>query len=167
MYVPIRTGSECSTYWLQEIICVVLMDWLTSCRKMKPEIPATSSARNTKVKNMAYCRMHTEEVITHDLNWKRQLQLSYSITDQFEHPRAAAACSKAAEQAKNNDGGSGPDEDIWCIGALLRNQREIGLQTHLPPHTNSQQDHACELKSTETWDGLTQRPLWHKNVYRH
>lgn len=34
----------------------VLDDQLTSCRKMNPEIPATSSARNIKVKNMAYCR---------------------------------------------------------------------------------------------------------------
>lgn len=33
---------------------------LTSCLKIKPETPATSSARNTKVKNMAYCRKHTK-----------------------------------------------------------------------------------------------------------
>lgn len=71
-----------------------------------------------------------------------------TITDQFEHPRAAAACGEAAEQSENNDGGSGPDEDIWCIGALLRQQQEIGLQAHLPPHPDGQQDHACELRET-------------------
>lgn len=74
-----------------------------------------------------------------------------SSTDQFEHPRAAAARGEAAKQAKDDDGGPGPDENIWRIGAILRRQREIGLQTHLPPHADSQQDHACELKITE-WE---------------
>lgn len=79
-------------------------------------------------------------------------------TDQFEHPRAAAARGEAAEQAKDDDGGPRPDENIWRVGALLRCQREIGLQTHLPPHADSQQDHACELKITEieTRAGLTE-----------
>ncbi len=71
-----------------------------------------------------------------------------TFTDQFEHPRAAAARGEAAEQSENNDGGSGPDEDIWCVGALLRGQGEIGLQAHLPPHADRQQDHTCELKTT-------------------
>lgn len=75
-------------------------------------------------------------------------RLAAHFTDQFEHPRAAAARSEASEQSENNDDGSGPDEDIWCIGALLRRQREIGLQAHLPPHPDSQQDHACELRKT-------------------
>ena len=75
-------------------------------------------------------------------------RLTAHFTDQFEHPRVAAARSEAAEQSENNDDGSGPDEDIWCIGALLRRQREIGLQAHLPPHPDRQQDHACELKKT-------------------
>lgn len=45
---------------LNALYCLsVLDDQLTSCRKMKPEIPATSSARNIKVKNMAYCREYT------------------------------------------------------------------------------------------------------------
>lgn len=70
----------------------------------------------------------------------------HSGTDQFEHPRAAAARGEAAEQAKDDDGDPRPDEDIWHVGAFLRCQREVGLQTHLPPHADRQQDHACELK---------------------
>lgn len=73
---------------------------------------------------------------------------SWSFTDQFEHPWAAPARSEATEEAENNDGGSSPDEDIWCIGALVRSQGQIGLQAHLPPHPDRQQDHACELKET-------------------
>lgn len=72
-----------------------------------------------------------------------------SFTDQFEHPRAAAACGEAAEQSEDNDDGSGPDEDIWRVGALLSSQGEIGLQAYLPPHANGQQDHACDLETTE------------------
>lgn len=71
---------------------------------------------------------------------------------QFEHPWAAAACSEAAEQSENNDDGSGPDEDIWCIGALLRGQSEVGLQAHLPPHADRQQDHACEPENEAVGD---------------
>lgn len=122
---------------------------LTSCLKMKPEIPATSSARNTKVKNMAYWGKCIKKNSHTESHLKGLFQRAHcTFTDQFEHPWAAAARSEAAEQSENNDGGSGPDEDIWCIGALLRGQREIGLQAHLPPHPDSQQDHACELKKT-------------------
>lgn len=70
------------------------------------------------------------------------------FTDQFEHPWASAACSEATKQSENNDGGSSPNEDIWCIGGVLRSQGEISLQAHLPPHSDGQQDHACELKET-------------------
>lgn len=70
-----------------------------------------------------------------------------SLTHQFEHPGAAAAGGEAAEQAENNDDGSGSDEDVWRVGAVVRNQREIGLQADLPPHPDSQQDHTCELKT--------------------
>lgn len=72
-----------------------------------------------------------------------------SFTDQFEHPRAATACGEAAEQSEDNDDGSGPDEDIWRVGALLSSQGEKGLQAYLPPHANGQQDHACDLETTE------------------
>lgn len=149
-------------------------DWLTSCRKIKPETPATSSARNTKVKNMAYWRKHTNETITQGSHLKWIFKgTCCTFTDQFEHPWAAAARSEAAEQSENNDGGSGPDEDIWCIGALLRRQGEIGLQAHLPPYPDGQQDHACELrkmaghvsssiKESKTWAGLT--GLKHKRL---
>ncbi len=71
-----------------------------------------------------------------------------TFTDQFEHPRAAAACRKTAKQSENNDGGSGPDEDIWRIGAFLGGQGEIVLQAHLPPHADGQQDYTCELRET-------------------
>lgn len=71
-----------------------------------------------------------------------------SVTDQFEHPRAAAARGEAAKQSKNNDGGSRPDEDIWRIGALVRRQSQVGLQAHLAPDPDGQQDHACKLRGT-------------------
>lgn len=124
-----------------------LDDWLTSCLKMKPETPATSSARNTKVKNMAYCRRHANETITQRLPHLQWILKRAWSTDQFEHPWAAAACGKAAKQPEDNDGGSGPDEDIWGIGALVRRHGQIGLQTHLPPYSDGQQDHSCELKT--------------------
>lgn len=66
-------------------------------------------------------------------------------TDQFQHPWATTACGEATKQAKNNNDGSGSDEDIWCVSALFRSQGEIGLQAHLPPHSNGQEDHPCEL----------------------
>lgn len=122
---------------------------LTSCRKMNPEIPATSSARNIKVKNMAYCGKHTH---THAragylrLHPSGRLSRRWSPTHQLEHPRAAAARGEAAKQAEDDDGGPSPDEDIWRVGAFLGRQREVGLQAHLPPHAHGQQDHACELK---------------------
>lgn len=79
-----------------------------------------------------------------------------AFSDQFEHPWAAAARRKAAEQPKNNDGGSSPDEDIWCVGALLRRQGEIGLQVHLAPHPDSQQDHACYLRRRQQRESVSQ-----------
>ena len=119
---------------------------------MNPETPATSSARNTRVRNMAYWRTHTKKTVRHGrIRWELFRELNWIFTDQFEHPWAAAARGEAAEQSENNDGGSGPDEDIWRIGALLRRQRQVGLQAHLPPHPDSQQDHACELKKTAGW----------------
>lgn len=69
-----------------------------------------------------------------------------TVTDQFEHPWATAARGEAAKQSKNNNDGSGPDKHIWRIGALLRRQREVGLQAHLPPDPDRQQDHTCELR---------------------
>ena len=58
-------------------------------------------------------------------------------SNQFQHPRTASACGKTAEQAKDDDDGSGPDENIWCIGAVLCVKVEIGLQAHLTPYPYS------------------------------
>lgn len=69
-------------------------------------------------------------------------------TDQFEHPRAATACGEAAKQSENNDDGSRPDKDIWRIGAFVSCQSQVGLQAHLAPDPDGQQDHACELSRT-------------------
>lgn len=96
---------------------------------------------------MAYCRKRTGGVLAPSAELKDLRRCG--ATDQLEHPRAAAARGEAAEQAEDDDGGSGPDENVRRVGAVLRRQREIGLQTHLPPHADGQQDHACELKITE------------------
>lgn len=75
----------------------------------------------------------------------------HSVTDQLQHPWATAACSEATKQAKNDDDGSSPDEDIWCVGALLRGQLEISFQAHLPPYSNCQKDNPCKLgESTDS-----------------
>lgn len=96
-------------------------------------------------------RGNQKKIITKGKN-KQVESNSCSLTHQFEHPRAAAACSEAAKQPENNDGGSGPDEDIWCIGgALIGIQGEVGLQAHLPPHPNGQQDHTCDLRRRAGW----------------
>lgn len=71
-----------------------------------------------------------------------------SSADQFEHPGAAAARGEAPEQSEDNDDGSGADEDVRRVGALLGGQREVGLQAHLPPHADGQQDHSRELEAT-------------------
>lgn len=98
---------------------------------------------------MAYCRKHTHTHGVFETSAESTFSQPRSGTDQFEHPRAAAARGEAAEQAKDDDGGPGPDENIWRVGAFLRHQREIGLQADLPPHADGQQDHACELKITQ------------------
>lgn len=125
-------------------------DCLTSCLKMNPEMPATSSARNIKVKNMAYCGKNNTHTHTRtSVEGSRQSESEHGGgggTDQFEHPRAAAARGEASEQAEDDDGGPRPDEDVRRVGAFLRRQREIGLQADLPPHAHGQQDHACELE---------------------
>lgn len=113
---------------------------------MKPETPATSSARKTKVKNMAYWETQKKNSQARS---SQSVNVSHgSFTDQFEHPRTAAARGEAAKQSEYNDDGSSPDEDIWRVGALISNQGDVGLQAHLPPHTNSQQDDTCDLEIT-------------------
>lgn len=95
-------------------------------------------------------KKNKSEEVTQGHVWGEHVRFlePWSFTDQFEHPWAAPARSEATEEAENNDGGSSPNEDIWCIGALVRSQGQIGLQAHLPPHPDRQQDHACELKET-------------------
>lgn len=70
------------------------------------------------------------------------------LAHQFQHPWASSACGEAAKQPENNNDGSGPDQDVRRVGAVLRDEGEVGLQADLPPDPDSQQDHTCELSET-------------------
>lgn len=109
-----------------------------SCHQLSQEDQGQKHGvlRNTKEKQ-------SSKVISESVNVSHG-----SFTDQFEHPRTAAARGEAAKQSEYNDDGSSPDEDIWRVGALISNQGDVGLQAHLPPHTNSQQDDTCDLEIT-------------------
>lgn len=48
-------------------------------------------------------------------------------SNQFQHPWTPSACGETAEQAKNDDDGAGPDENIWCIGGVFSIKVEIRL----------------------------------------
>lgn len=48
-------------------------------------------------------------------------------SNQFQHPWTPTACGETAEQAKDDDDGSGPNENIWCIGGVLSVEVEIWL----------------------------------------
>lgn len=82
----------------------------------------------------------------------KTLQKSCEIsgTDQFQHPWTSTAGREAAEQPEDDDDSSGPNKDIWCIGAFVWSQKEIKLQINLSPYSNSQQDHSCELQELKT-----------------
>lgn len=66
-----------------------------------------------------------------------------SRTDQLQHPWTSTAGREATEQPEDDDDGSGPNEDIWYIGALVWIQEEVELQINLSPYSNSQQDDSC------------------------
>lgn len=81
---------------------------------------------------------------------------------QLQHPWATMACGKAFKQAKNDDGGASPNEQIRSICGILSSQGAVGAMCELASGSGSQQDHLRDPEDEGADDGEGSETGYHR-----